>query len=159
MRSRRRVRASMMSCSVAGASDLSTIGQWIDKNPSDKIADGKSLWDQPGVQAAMRAAMGENYFVRSQKEMNGPDGPVASDGKGLFAAWSCNANDCAGNQMTVFFDSTAGSAQVCWRGSGDGGNVQDIWLTNGKARPLPINSCGYRPRNPFAALKKFGGPA
>ena len=55
------------------AADLSTIGQWIDKNPSDKIADGKSLWDQPGVQAAMRAAMGENYFVRSQKEMNGPE--------------------------------------------------------------------------------------
>jgi hypothetical protein len=88
----------------------------------------------------------------------GPEGPVASDGKDLFAAWSCNANDCAGNQMTVFFDSTAGSAQVCWRGSGDGGNVQDLWLTNGKARPLPTNSCGYRPRNPFAALKKFGGP-
>ena len=148
-----------ISCGAAMAADLSTIGQWIDKNPSDKIADGKSLWDQPGVQAAMRAAMGENYFVRSQKEMNGPEGPVASDGKGLFAAWSCNANDCAGNQMTVFFDSTAGSAQVCWRGSGDGGNVQDLWLTNGKARPLPINSCGYRPRNPFAALKKFGGPA
>jgi hypothetical protein len=131
-------------CGAAMAADLSTIRQWIDKNPSDKIGDGKSLWDQPGVQAAMRAAM---------------DDPVASDGKGLFAAWSCNADDCAGNQMTVFFDSTAGSAQVCWRGSGDGGNVQDLWLTNGKARPLPINSCGYHPRNPFAALKKFGGPA
>ena len=95
----------------------------------------------------------------SLEQMNGPEGPVASDGKGLFAAWSCNADDCSGNQMTVFFDSNAGSAQVCWRGSGDGGNVQDLWLTNGKARPLPINSCGYRARNPFAALKKFGGPA
>jgi hypothetical protein len=142
---------------AAMAADLSTIGQWIGKNPSDKIVDGKSLWDQPGVQTAMREAMGENYFVHSQKEMNGPDGPVASDEKGLFAVWSCNANDCAGNQMTVFFYFPAGSAQVCWRGSGDGGNVQDLWLTNGKARPLPMNSCRYRARYPFAALKKFGG--
>ncbi len=144
-------------CGAAMAADLSTIGQWIDKNPSDKIADGKSLWDQPGVQAAMRAAMGETYFVRSQKEMNGPEGPVASDGKGLFAAWSCKAHDCGGNQMTVFFDSAEGTAQVCWRSAGDGGKVQDLWLANGKARPLPINACGYGENDPFAALKKFGG--
>jgi hypothetical protein len=133
-------------CGAAVAADLSTLGQWIDKNPSDKIADGKSLLNQQGVQAAMRSAMGENYFILSQKEMNGPEAPVASDGKGRVAAWSCSADDCAGNQMTVFFDSTAGSAQVCWRGSGDGGNVQDIWLANGKTCPLPINSCGYRAR-------------
>jgi hypothetical protein len=39
-------------CGAAVAADLSTVGRWIDKNPSDKL--------------------GENYFVRSQKEMHGP---------------------------------------------------------------------------------------
>jgi hypothetical protein len=144
-------------CGAAMAAGLSTVGQWSGKYPFDRIANGKSLWDQPGVQAAMRAAMGKRFFALSQKEMHGPEGPVAGDGKGLFAAWSCKAHDCGGNQMTVFFDTAAGTAQVCWRSAGDGGKVQDLWLANGKARPLPINACGYGENDPFAALKKFGG--
>ena len=145
-------------CGAAMAADLSTVGQWTNKYPFDKIAGGKSLWDQPGVQAAMRAAMGKRFFAISLKEMHGPEGPVASDGKGLFAAWSCKAHDCGDNQMTVFFDSASGSAQVCWRSSGGkSGEPQDLWLADGKARPLPANACGYGENDPFAALKKFGG--
>jgi hypothetical protein len=144
-------------CGATMAADLSTVGQWANKYPFDKIAGGKSLWDQSGVQVAMRAAMGKRFFARSQKEMHGPEGPVASDGKGLFAAWSCKAHDCGDNQM-MFFDSTSGSAQVCWRSSGgNSGEAQDLWLANGKAHPLPINACSYAENNPFAALKKFGG--
>ncbi len=106
----------------------------------------------------MRAAMGKRFFALSLKEMHGPEGPVASDGKGLFAAWSCKAHDCGDNQMTVFFDSASGSAQVCWRSSGgNSSEAQDLWLADGKARPLPANACGYGENDPFAALKKFGG--
>jgi hypothetical protein len=143
---------------AAIAADLSTVGQWTNKYPFDKIAGGKSLWDQTGVQAAMRAAMGKRFFALSLKEMHGPEGPVAGDGKGRFAAWSCKAHDCGDNQMTVFLDSTSGSAQVCWRSSdGNSGEAQDFWLANGKARPLPANACGYGENDPFAALNKFGG--
>ena len=145
-------------CGAAMAADLSTVGQWTNKYPFDKIAGGKSLWDQPGVQAAMRAAMGKRFFALSQKEMHGPEGPVASDGKGGFAAWSCKAHDCGDNQMTVFLNSTSGSAQVCWRSSSrDGsGEARDLWLADGKARPLPANACDAE-NDPFAALNKFGG--
>jgi hypothetical protein len=145
-------------CGAATAADLSTVGQWTNKYPFNKIAGGKSLWDQPGVQAAMRAAMGKRFFALLRKEMHGPEGPVASDGKGLFAAWSCKAHDCGDNQMTVFFDSASGSAQVCWRSSGsNSGEVQDLWLADAKAHPLPANACEYDDADPFAALKKFGG--
>jgi hypothetical protein len=56
-------------CGAAMAADLSTVGAWTDKYPFDKIAGGKSLWDQPGVRAAMRAAMGKRFFTLSQKEI------------------------------------------------------------------------------------------
>jgi hypothetical protein len=46
-------------CGAAMAADLSTVGRWTNKYPFDKIAGGKSLWEQPGVQAAMHAAMGK----------------------------------------------------------------------------------------------------
>jgi hypothetical protein len=60
--------------------------------------------------------------------------------------------------MTVFLDSNTGSAQVCWRSSSsDGGEVRDVWLADGKARPLPMNACGFAEKEPFGALKKFGG--
>ena len=66
--------------------------------------------------------------------------------------------DCGGNQMTVFFDSNKGSAQVCWRSSvSDDGEVHDLWLADGKERPLHMNACGFAEKEPFAALKKFGG--
>jgi hypothetical protein len=94
---------------------LSTVGQWLDKYPDETRAGGKSLWEQPAVEEAMRAAMGEHYFALSKTELHGPEGPVAGDKKGVFAAWSCKSQDCGGNQMTVFFDSNKGSAQVCWR--------------------------------------------
>ncbi|MGH6934715.1 MAG: hypothetical protein ACRED2_00780 [Methylocella sp.] len=59
--------------------------------------------------------------------------------------------------MTVFFDSASGSAQVCWRSSGgNSGKAQDLWLADGKARPLPANACDGE-NHPFALLKKFGG--
>jgi hypothetical protein len=146
-----------LSYGAAMAADLSTVGQWLNKYPTDETAGGKSLWDQPGVEEAMRAAMGDALFALSQKELHGPEGPVAGDGKGLFAAWSCKSHDCGGNQMTVFFDTVKGSAQVCWRGSdGDGGKVQDLWLADGKPRQLSLNACGFVEKDPFAALKKFG---
>jgi hypothetical protein len=146
-------------CGVAMAADLSTVGKWTKEDPSTKIVDGKSLWDQPGVQMAMRAAMGEHFFTFSQEEKLRPEAPVASNGKGLFAAWSCTeADDCGGNQITVFFDSAADTAQICLRSSeGIGGKVQDLWLANGNARPLPINGCGVGERDPFASLKRYGG--
>jgi hypothetical protein len=56
-------------CGAAMAADLSTVGQWTNKYPFDKIATGKSLWHQPGIQAAMRAAMGKRFFALSRKEM------------------------------------------------------------------------------------------
>jgi hypothetical protein len=60
--------------------------------------------------------------------------------------------------MTVFFDSASGSAQVCWRSSGgNSGKVKDLWLADGKARPLPTDACGYGGNDPVADLKKFGG--
>jgi hypothetical protein len=142
---------------AAMAADLSTVGQWAGKYPADETGAGKALWDQPGVEGAMRAAMGDTYFALSQKELHGPEGPVAGNGKGLFAAWSCKSSDCGGNQMTVFFDTVKGSAQVCWRSSdSDGGKVQDLWVADGKARLLSLNACGYVEKDPFAVLKKFG---
>ena len=69
------------------AADLSVVEQWKGQYPFEKIVDDKPLWDQPGVQAAMRAAMGEQFFALSQKATHSPEAPVASDGKGDFAAW------------------------------------------------------------------------
>ena len=37
-------------CGAAMAADLSTVGRWTNKYPFDKIAGGKSLWDQPSFQ-------------------------------------------------------------------------------------------------------------
>ncbi|MGH6934714.1 MAG: hypothetical protein ACRED2_00775 [Methylocella sp.] len=71
-------------CGAAMAADLSTVGAWTGKYPFDKIAGGKSLWDQPGVRAAMRAAMGKRFFTLSQKEMHGPEGPVGQRWQGSF---------------------------------------------------------------------------
>jgi hypothetical protein len=142
----------------AAAQDLHVVEQWKGKFPVDKVIDDKPLWDQPVVQAAMRAAMGEQYFALSQKAAHSPEAPVTDDGNGIFVAWTCiEGADCSGNNMTVFFDSASGNAQVCWRSSeGIGGKVQDLWLSNGTARPLPINGCGVGEKNPFASLKKFG---
>jgi hypothetical protein len=149
-----------LGCGAAIAEDLSVVGQWDGKYPLEKIVNDKTLWEQPGVQAAMRAAMGERFFALAQKATHSPEAPVTSGGKGVFAAWSCNdSDDCAGNNMTVFFDSAAGITRVCWRSSeGIGGQVQDFWLADGNARALPINGCGVGERDPFASLKKFGGP-
>ena len=49
-------------CGAAMAADLSAVEKWVRQDPSEKILDGKPLWDQPGVQAAMRAAMGERVL-------------------------------------------------------------------------------------------------
>ncbi len=56
---------------------LSTVEQWLNKYPFDKIAGGKSLWDQ-GVEAAMRAAMGKRFFALSLRGMHDPEGLVAA---------------------------------------------------------------------------------
>lgn len=144
---------------IVMAEDLSVVGQWKGKYPLETIVNDKPLWDQPSVVAAMRAAMGEHFFALAQKGPHSPEAPVASDGKGDFAAWACNeGEDCSGNNMTVFFDSTTGNAQVCWRSSeGIGGKVQDLWLAKGDSRPLPINGCGVGEKDPFAPLKRYGG--
>ena len=50
------------------AADLSTVvGQWVGQYPSDEIVNGKPLWDQPGIEEVMRAAMGK-YFLRRCKK-------------------------------------------------------------------------------------------
>jgi hypothetical protein len=148
--------AACLCCEVTAA-DLSMVGQWASQYPSDEIVNGKPLWDQPGVQDAVRAAMGKYFFSPLKKDMHAPEAPVAADGKGLFAAWTCtNGDDCGGNNITVFFDSGAGKVQVCLRSEDSDGKVQDLWLANGEARPLPINGCGIGERHPFASLKKFG---
>jgi hypothetical protein len=142
---------------AAFAADLSTVGQWDGQYPSDKIVDGKPLWDQPGVEEAVRGAMGKYFFSPSQKDEHAPEAPVAADGKGLFAAWICtNGDDCGGNNLTVYFDGGSGRAQACLRSEDSGGIVHDLWLANGEARPLPINGCGIGERHPFASLSKYG---
>lgn len=142
---------------AALAADLSMVGQWAGQYPSDEIAGGKPLWDQPGVQEAVRAAMGKYYFAPLKKDKNAPETPVAADGKGMFAAWTCtNGDDCGGNNLTVYFDTGAGRAQACLRSEDKDGKVQDLWLADGVARPLPINGCGIGERHPFASLTKFG---
>jgi len=146
-----------LSCGVGMAGDLSALRQWTGKYPFDEIVAGKSLWDQPGVLAAMRAAMGEKFFALSLKKMHGPEGPVADNGRGVLVAWSCKAHDCGDNQMSVFFDLAAGTAQVCWRAADESGKAQDHWLANGKARPLASNACVSEGEDPFALLTKFGG--
>lgn len=144
---------------AAFAEDLSVLGQWTGKYPAEKNANDKSLWEQPGIQAVMRAAMGEHFFALFQKGTHDPEAPVASDGKGMFVAWSCNErDDCGGNNITVFFDTIVSRALVCWRSSdGDGGKVQDLWLVKGEVRQLPINGCGVGERDPFASLKRNTG--
>jgi hypothetical protein len=159
---RRFLAATMTACLCCGAAmakDISVAGQWKGKYPLEKIVNDKPLWDQPAVLTAMRAAMGERFFTLSQKSPHSTEAPVASDGKGGFAAWSCNEpEDCSGNNMMVFFDSVNGIVQVCWRSSdGIGGKVQDVWLAKGDARPLPMNGCGVGQKDPFAPLKKYGG--
>jgi hypothetical protein len=143
---------------AAAAADLSIIEKWTGQYPSDKIIDNKPLWDQPGVEAAMRAAMGKLFLAPSQTERQAPEAPVTADGYGHFVAWAChNGDDCAGNNITVFFDTAADIAQVCLRRSeGTGGTVQDLWLAGGEPRALPINGCGVRERDPFAPLRKYG---
>ena len=90
--------------------------------------------------------------------MHPPEAPVAANGKRFFVAWTCsNGDDCAGNNITVYFDSVAGIAQVCLRSEGSDGKVQDLWLANGEARPLAINGCAVGEREPFASLKRLGG--
>lgn len=144
-------------CGTAAAADVSAVTQWAGKYPSETAVDHKPLWDQPGIQSAMRAAMGEHYFALSQGSQRHPEAPVADNGKGLFAAWTCNvSDDCGGNQMTVYLDTASGAAQVCWRSAEPvGGPVQDFWLADGEASALPINGCGVGERDPFASWKKF----
>jgi hypothetical protein len=145
-------------CGGAAAADLSSIEQWTGYYPSDKLASDKPLWDQKGVQEAMRAAMGNRYFAPPQEKDLAPEAPVANDGNGHLAAWTCsNREDCSGNNITVYFNAIAGIAQVCFRSSeGTGGKVQDLWLDKGEARALPLNGCGVGERDPFAPLKKYG---
>jgi hypothetical protein len=106
----------------------------------------------------MRAAISKYFFARLQKDMRPPQAPVAANGKGSFVACTCsNGDDCGGNNMTVYFDSVAGNAQVRLRSEGSDGKVQDLLLVNGEARPVPINGCGIGERNPFASLRGLAG--
>jgi hypothetical protein len=142
---------------AALATDLSMVSQWAGQYPSDEIIGGQPLWDQPGVQEAMRAAMGKYYFSPLKKDRNAPEAPVVADGKGLFAAWICtNGDDCGGNNLTVYFDSGSARAQACLRSEDSDGKVHDLWLAKGEARPLPMNGCGIGERHPFASWTKFG---
>lgn len=147
----------LLCCVPALAADLSDLPRWTGKEPFTKLVGGKSLWDQRGVQEAMRAAMGERYFSLARKTLlSGPQSPVAANGKGGFVAWSCKAHDCGDNQISVFFDSTAGTAQACMRVSDRSGGVRDLWLSAGTARPLGAEACLSSGNDPFALLQKLG---
>jgi hypothetical protein len=51
----------------ASAGDLASLSRWVGKYPHETLVGGKSLWDQKGVEEAMRAAMGPLYFSRARK--------------------------------------------------------------------------------------------
>jgi len=140
------------------AEDISAIKQWVGKYPLEKIVNDKTLWEQPFVLAALSTTMGARFFAAFQKAKHSPEAPVATDGKGHFVVWSCNEpDDCGGNNMTVYFNTADGAAEVCWRSpDGIGGTVKDFWLTKGDARPLPPNGCGVGERDPFASFKRYG---
>ena len=55
-------------CGAAMAADLSTVVQLTNKYPFDNIATGKSLWGQPGVRAAMRAARFEPKTLQGLRQ-------------------------------------------------------------------------------------------
>jgi hypothetical protein len=144
-------------CGPVLAADLADVTRWTGKEPFTKILGGKSLWDQKGVQEAMRAAMGEPYYSAARKGLlAGPQSPVAADSKGVFVAWSCKAHDCGDNQISVFFDSAAGTAEACVRLADRSGRVRDLWFSGGEARPLPAEACLSSGNDPFALLRKFG---
>jgi len=145
-------------CGAAAAADLSAVAQWAGQYPSDQSINGKPLWEDASVLEAVRVAMGKYFFAPLKKDLHAPEAPVTAGENGLFAAWTCtDGDDCGGNNLTVFFDTSAGKAQVCLRHSdGSGGKVEDLWLADGEARPLPLNGCGISERHPFASLKKFG---
>jgi len=146
-----------LSCASASAADLSALPLWVGKYPYETLVGGKSLWNQKGVEEAMRAAMGRLYFSRARKALlSGPQSPVATDDKGAFVAWSCKAHDCGDNQISVFFYPGAGTAEVCLRVSDQAGKVQDLWLVDGKARPLVKDACLSTGSDSFALLKAFG---
>jgi hypothetical protein len=60
--------AASLCCEAAVAADLSMVSQWAGQYPSDEIIGGKPLWDQPGVQEAMRAAMGKLLFAAQKRQ-------------------------------------------------------------------------------------------
>ncbi len=141
----------------APAADLSDVARWAGKEPFTAVIGGKSLWNQKAVQGAMRAAMGERYYSLARKTLlSGPQAPVATNGKGAFVAWSCKAHDCGDNQISVFFDSAAGTAQACMRFAEGSGRVRDLWLSGGKARPLPAEACMSSGSDPFGLLQSYG---
>jgi len=144
-------------CAPARAADLADVERWTGKEPFTKIVGGKTLWEQKAVQEAMRAGMGERYFSLARKTMlSGPQSEVATNSRGSFVAWSCKAHDCGDNQMSVFFDTKAGTAQACLRLSDTSGHVQDLWFSNGKSRPLAAEACLSSGNDPFTLLQKFG---
>ena len=69
-------------CSGAAmAADLSTVGQWTNKYTFDKIAGGKSRWDQPGVQVASgKRNMSKKKLMFSEQHY-AHSGPLRSFGK------------------------------------------------------------------------------
>lgn len=150
--------AAMLCCGAAAAADLMAVAKWAGQYPSDQSINGRALWEEPNVLEAVQSAMGKYFFTPLKKDARAPEAPVAAGENGLYAAWTCtDGGDCGGNNLTVFFDTSAGKAQICLRRSdGPGGKVQDLWLADGEARPLPLNGCGIGERHPFASLKKFG---
>lgn len=152
--------AAALSALIAGApaaaQDLAVATKWIGKEPFVKIG-GKTIWDQPAIQQAMRAAMGGAAFSRARKTFfTGPQAPVVENGAGIVAAWSCKAHDCGDNQIHAFFDTQRGTAQICLRVSDRSGKVEDLWLANGTARALPRETCLTGGGDPFALLRTHG---
>jgi len=72
------------------AADLSAVEKWVRQDPSEKIIDGKPLWINPAFRRRCAPRWAKRFFALSQKATHIPDAPVASNGKGIFAVWSCN---------------------------------------------------------------------
>jgi len=133
------------------AADLSAVEKWVRQDPSRKLS-CKPLWIT-GVQAAMRAAMGERFFALSQKQRTFLMRRW-QERKGIFAVWSCNeADDCGGNNMTCFLICrgtvrSAGVLRWCrWQ-------VQDFWLPTA-TRPATLEWLRRWRKNPFVPLKNL----
>jgi hypothetical protein len=140
---------------VATTNTLDVVKQWVGHQAFEKLAGGKSLWDQPAVQSAMRTAMG-SIFGRQTPLLSGPESPVAQDkaNPARFVADACANDDCGNRHMYVFIDTSWKSIQICWTESDGNGGSDDSWLAAGTETGIAKSSC--QSAQPFTVVDRFG---